>query len=91
MKTYAHFTENGVSQTGSDAWYQLDSRNTLETQKRDARDRLHALRFVKPWYNGFEIHKGESLRQTRCIYAVTGIDPRFARDSVLDNPAPALA
>ena len=62
MKTYAHFTENGVSQLGSDAWFRLDSRNTLATQIADARKRMENLRFVKPRYNGFRILRGELNR-----------------------------
>ena len=62
MKTYANFTENGVSQLGSDAWFRLDSRNTLPTQIADARKRMETLRFVKPHYNGFQILRGELNR-----------------------------
>lgn len=69
MKTFAHFTTNGNENLGSDAWYRLDSRNSLNTQKQDARDRIRELRFVKPDYNGFQIRTGESLGRTRIVYA----------------------
>lgn len=62
MKTYVIFTVDGVEQCGSDAYYRLDSRNTLSTQIADAIKRMHQLRFVKPQYNGFNIFKCRSLR-----------------------------
>ena len=62
MKTYANFTANGVSKLGSDAWFRLDSRNTLPTQIADAHKRMEHLRFVKPHYNGFQILRVERNR-----------------------------
>jgi hypothetical protein len=67
MKTYAHFLVNGVEQLGSDAWFVLDGRNSLDRQKEDAIEQMKRLKRVKPDYNGFQIRKG-SIRNSNVIY-----------------------
>lgn len=67
MKTFAVFLTDGKEQCGSDAWFRLDSRNTIDTQKQDARNRIHQLRHVKQ-YNGFKIVRGDINRDQKVIY-----------------------
>lgn len=70
MKTFCIFLENGIEQMGSDAYFRLDSRNSLETQKSDCKQRMTQLRFVKPWYNGFKIIQCEAIgRNEKTIFA----------------------
>lgn len=68
MKTYAHFTTNGQENLGSDAWFQLDGRNSLEQQVVDAKMRMYRLRLLKPDYNGFQIRRGAKLSTSTIIY-----------------------
>ena len=70
MKYYAeYFGENGEPQCGSDSVFILDGRNRLETMIDDAHERMHRLRFVKPWYASFRIMQGSRFSDSnRVVY-----------------------
>lgn len=56
---------------GSDAWLRVDSRLTPAQHKIMAVNHLRALRkSVQPHYNGYEICKGESLRDSKVVTRV---------------------
>lgn len=69
MKTYAHFTVDGIEQLGSDAWFQLDGRNSLRIQILDAWQRMNKLKNVQPKYNGFQIRRGTKPSTSTIIYS----------------------
>ncbi len=62
MKRYVQFLEkqgdDTVEAISSDGVFILDARNTLETQHNDALERMHRLRFVQPYYIGYQIMEG---------------------------------
>ena len=70
MKTFCNFTSDDRECLGSDAWFQLDARNRLDTQIVDCRKRMEQLKRVKPNYNGFRIVRCNDLRGTneRVVY-----------------------
>lgn len=72
MKTFCNFTSNDRECLGSDAWFQLDARNRLDTQILDCRKRMEQLKRVKS-YDGFRIVRCEDLRGTseRVIFTQT--------------------
>jgi hypothetical protein len=79
MKYHVQFLEqsivdNGllVEALGSDGVFILDGRNTLETMKEDAMDRLRALRKVRKFV-GFVIKEGNRFDRAACIFTETDI------------------
>ena len=52
---------------GSDGVFILDGRNTLETMKRDAQERLFRLRNVRQ-IDGYRIMKGERFTNAEQVY-----------------------
>lgn len=68
MKIYAHFTTDGKENMGSDAWFQLDGRNSLEKQIMDSGHRMILMQSVHPDYNGFQIRRGTKPSTSRIIY-----------------------
>lgn len=62
MKIWAVFTENGVTQLGSDAWLPMDGRLRLEKQIVIADNKLKSLKNIHPSWNGFTFYKGNSIR-----------------------------
>lgn len=68
MKTWIHFLSEGKSQLGCDAWLRVDGRCGLAVLCTEAKEQIFRKRFVQPHYNGFEIHVGEKLTQTRVLY-----------------------
>ena len=59
MKYYVNFTVKGKPQLGSDAWFVLDGRSTMDNMISDAKIRMDHLSKVKS-YDGFNILRGES-------------------------------
>ena len=68
MKTYAEFTVDGKEQCGSDAWYQLDGRNSLINQLMDTARRIEQLKNIHPDYNGYRIRRGEKPSTSKIIF-----------------------
>jgi len=59
-----------VALCGSDSVYILDGRNTLETMKEDAKERMRKLKNVQSHITGFKILKGDTIaRNTKVIYS----------------------
>ena len=80
QKTYAQFLRDGEETLGSDAWFILDGRNNLETQCKDAIERIGKLRRVQK-YNGFRIRKGDAPSRSRIIHEVLSIHSSNAKCS----------
>ena len=73
MKAYVQFLSNDTTgkiheELGSDGVYILDGRNNLETWKCDAIERMHRLRFVKPYLKGYRIYRGSRFDNSHMIH-----------------------
>ena len=73
MKYYVQFLEPNKDYTkmiepcGSDSVYILDGRNSIQTMKRDAIERMDKLRHVQS-YSGYRIMKGSRFDNSTVIY-----------------------
>ena len=73
MKVYVQFLTTDTSgdlceSVGSDGVFILDGRNTLETWKADAEERIHRLRFVQTNIVGYRIMKGDRIGDSKMVF-----------------------